>query len=326
MPLPGALFMELKMKFQQKWYKVVAIFTVIMVVLTACGVDQTPSAATGEDDGTRLPDSESEPAIETPGPERPPEPPVWILSLPVTPEELATACGPYEVASTSLAPARNADDCANLFRHGLRPKRLKEFAQQGINIAGLFAAMASGEAAFDYMGQSGYDQDMLGVLVSWTGYKIFIVFGGSNTPTLFPLPFVKKGETMLQALVRVTKNFPKPIDVASTTSALKNLAGCVSRKLQGEGETAVEGQPQAEAAPAPVPVPEGTPTSESVPEGVEVDATSSFASADQGLLDLSPEEINTLIAIGVVVIVVVVVVVVAIGGTAALPVIALAAA
>ena len=124
----------------------------------------------------------------------------------------------------------------------------------------------------------------------------------------------------------MTKNFPKPIDVAATTAALKNLAGCVSRKLQAEGQTAVEGQPQAEAEPAKVPVPQGTPTAENVPEGVEVDATSSFASADQALLDLTPEEINTLIVIGVVVIVVVVVVVVATGGTAALPVLALAAA
>lgn len=259
-----------------------------------------------------------------------PEPPILVVALPIEYQQLLAEYGPYEVASASLAPARVPADCNNLFTHGLRSKRLNDFASHGISVAALFEAISTGQAVIERAGISDANGASLGVLISFGAHKVFMIFGGGITkPTIYPLPWISKGETMKQALDRifdpVRGTFKQSVEVtAALQQSVRQLAGCVKGLIDKHSVDSVpQGAPEAEPAPEPIPVPAGTPQAEE--PGASADKTNSFASTDPDLLNLSPEEVQLLILLGVVVVVAVVVVVVASGGTAALPLVALAA-
>ncbi len=260
-----------------------------------------------------------------------PEPPVLVVALPIEYSQLLAKYGPYEVASTDASFARVPQDCANLFSHGLRAKRLADFASFGISVAALFEAISKGSAVIERAGISEANGTSLGVLISFGTYKVFMIFGNISKPTIYPLPWVSKGETMAQAMENIfgpSGQFRRAVDVTvELTNSVKQLAGCVNgliKKNRIDTVTPEAAAPGAIPAPEPIPMPAETPVVP-VPEGALVDVSSSFATTNLDLLQFDSAEIELLIILGVVVIVgAVAIACVTTGCLAAIPLVALA--
>lgn len=262
------------------------LITLIVVSLTAC--------ATGPTTG--------------PEPAPKPEPPIMVISLPVTLNEVLARCEPVQVASLSAVPPALPQDCANLFTHGLRPERLAEFAALGIDVTLIFQAINSGDfsminAGLDANGRdSGFDMMVKGV-------RVLLIFGQTTKPTIYPLPKIKIGETMAEAMVRLftgaNAKFPTKIEMtAEITAGIKSLAGCVSGLIK---EHMTSGNKLPKAQDENVSAPTGTPTVEA-PSEMVIAPSGAFATTDSNLARLAPEEIELLIFLGVVVVIGVVVI------------------
>lgn len=314
------------MKTRQRVYRFFVWMTVIGL-LVSCA-DPVPGSEPQQEPATNssvpVPTGTVEPFAH-------PEPPILVVALPIAYQDLLANYGPYEVASTDLSFARVPVDCNNLFTHGLRAKRVQDFMSHGIDVLALFEAISTGQAIIEKAGISEANGASLGVLITYGSQKVFMIFGGGiSKPTIYPLPWLAKGETLSQALANifdpVKGSFRQAVEItAELTQSVRGLAGCVKDLIQKHiPNTAPQAQPQPVPAPEPVPVPAGTPTAP-VPEGAQVNATSSFVTTDAGLLQLDSAEVELLILLGVVVVVAVVVVVLVTGGTAALPLVALAA-
>lgn len=198
-------------------------------------------------------------------------------------------------------------DCANLFSHGLRAKRLLEFAAAGISVLGVFSGLADGSASIERIQTKG-DGVIFAALVDYVGQKVLIIFGAVEKPTTFALPWVEKGETMAQAMERFfgTKGkFPNPLsgeEFAKVAESLRALGGCVKTLLEKHNVDTAQ-SPIPEAVDQPVPVPAETPV---VPDGtsnIMTNESQTFATTDSSLLNFTPEEIEILIFLGVVLVV-----------------------
>lgn len=239
-----------------------------------------------------------------------PEPQAWVISLPWDYSTLLAECGKSrEVAATNFVPQMLPQDCVNMFSHGLRAMRLAEFAAAGISVVAVFSAIADGSAHIEKTATDSSGK-VFSALVDYMGQKIILIFGAVKKPTTFPLPLVKIGETVAQAMERMFSSqggrFPNPIPaekLTQTLEALKSLAGCVSDLLRKHSVDTVPAGPIPEATDQPVPLPEGT---QEVPNGtssIVTNQSQTFATTDSELLQFSPEEIEILIFLGVVAII-----------------------
>ncbi len=237
-----------------------------------------------------------------------PEPPIVVISLPISLQEVVARCAPVQVASLAPIPAKLPQDCANLFSHGLRPERLAEFAALGIDVAVIFEAIGSGDFSVMHAGLDADGRDH-GFDLLVRGVRVLLIFGQTKKPTIFPLPKVKIGETMAEAMARLftgaNAKFPSPVEMTTEiTAGIKSLAGCVSGLIREH----LAGRVRVPQAPdEKVEVPVGTPTVEA-PAQLVIAPSGAFASNESALASLAPEEIELLIFLGVVVIIGVVVI------------------
>lgn len=239
-----------------------------------------------------------------------PEPPIIVISLPISLQEVVARCQPVQVASLSPMPAKLPQDCANLFSHGLRPERLAEFAALSIDVAGIFEAIASGDYSVMHAGNDGgVNGGDNGFDLLVRGVRVLLIFGQTKKPTIFPLPKLSIGETMEQAMTRLftgaKAKFPNPVEItAEVTAGIKSLAGCVSGLIREH----LTGKAKLPKAPdEKVGAPTGTPTVEAT-SAMVIAPSGAFATTDNALANLAPEEIELLIFLGVVVVVGVVVI------------------
>lgn len=264
------------------------VLVIASLLLTACGVKPAPN------DGNPLTNVL---------PIAKPEPPAIIISVPYTLQELAMRCGTAKLASVDFVPSAMPQDCADFMRHGLRAKRLTEFAALNISVEAIMSAI--GQGSYEVQ-NSGADGPTTALHMIVNGIRVIMMFGGVSNPTIFPIPNIKHGETLAESIAKwftgENARFATPVEVTSEIKeTVKALARCVSDQLKDRLI------PEPIAQPAPIPVPTAEPVEFSA-STMAVNTESTFvvdmSNANAGFLtNLSTEEIQVLMLVGTVVVV-----------------------
>lgn len=230
-----------------------------------------------------------------------PEPPIIIISVPMTLEEVEefSYCG-RQVASLSPMPLAVSPQCKDFVDH-LSPKRIAEFAAAGMTALNVFRAIADGQAQIMEMARRP-DQGQVAMYVIVGGMNVILILGKTINPTAFPIPGDRiPGETVRQAIDRIFASFSeRNLAISATlTVALGKLFSCIADELLAR-------QPVLEPVPAnePVSVPVGTPRVELATLPPElVYSPAEFVSNESWIAELSADEVTALVILGVVVVV-----------------------
>jgi hypothetical protein len=273
---------------KSKMYLLFVIMMITAITLSACGERPEPN------DGNPLTNVVAIPK---------PEPPAIIISVPYTLQELAMRCGTAKLASADFIPSAMPQDCADFMRHGLRAKRLAEFAALNISVEAIMSAI--GQGVYEVQ-NSGADGTTTALHMIVNGIRVIMMFGGVSNPTIFPIPNLKYGETLAESIAKwftgENARFSTPVEITNQVKdTIMALARCVTDQLRSHSI------PEPVTSPAPMPVPTAEPVEFSA-STMTINTESTFvvdtSNSNAGFLtNLSTEEIQVLMLVGTVVVV-----------------------